>query len=95
MIIWLLCFLYFRELGQQSLSIPQKPSSLLAGSKAAVMAVLTITIGVTSMGWWQASNQAPETIIETVEVEVVKPESAAVAILGNAENSFWAARIYQ
>ena len=81
-----------RELNQQSVLKPQSSVSLVGGFKAAAIAVLTITLGVTSLGWWQASNKAPETIIEMVEI--LKPEAATIAVLGNAETSFWVARIY-
>lgn len=81
-----------KELNQQPVIKQQNSASLMGGFKAAAIAMLTITLGVTSLGWWQASNQIPETIIETVEI--VRPEPAAVAVLGNAESSFWVARIY-
>ncbi len=58
----------------------------------AAVAMLALTISITSLGWWQAANQPAETIIETVVV--TQPEAAAVSVLANAEGSFWVTRIY-
>lgn len=62
-------------------------------SIAASAAVLVAAVGITSMGWWRAANQPPETVVERV-VDVV-PDPAAVSVIVDGSNTVWVARIYE
>ncbi len=58
----------------------------------AVAAMLTAAVLVTGVGWWQAAQQPPEIVTETVIERV--PEQVAVAIVsGDDGQPLWLARI--
>lgn len=59
---------------------------------AGFSALMFVGLVVTSTGWWQTANQAPQVIVETVEKPV--PESAIISVMGQPEPPIWIIKIY-
>ncbi len=80
-----------RELGLDR-SAPTVTPAARSGLWPAVAAMLTMAVFVTGIGWWQAAQQPPEIVTETVIERV--PEQVAVAVVSSDDGqALWLARI--
>jgi anti-sigma-K factor RskA len=58
----------------------------------AAMVLLLIGIGSTTLGWWQALQKPPMTIVQT-ETNTI-PEPASISVISSNDKALWVARIY-